>query len=387
MTFPPGAGFDGTEWGVGSSGAPSMAGRTETAVTDHLKTTMGDGRWGQIEGGIFAIIAAAIAAILGGFATVLDAIFGIVDNQYVSDLPIITDHTQQLADLEAAVQAAILQGDAWVFVDGEVWTPSQGVLFLEVILIAAGAGGGGGRGDALPGQRSGGAGGGGGGEVHYLRLPASLLPKDGSGAFLPLEIGIGAGGAGGAARTGSDGFGGQGGGNTTFGPLGQPAWLTAGGGNGGGGGLGGGIGGGGGAGRGSHPGLGGVGMIPGGDGGAGGGGDADLAMGSHGGGSYASHDLYGGGGGGGGGGGNNIGGNSVGGFGGQGGISPGGITGQPGTSPSAVVATGGGGGGGGSAVQAGAAGGYPAGGGGGGSENASGGAGANGIAYIIERFS
>src|SRR5690606_8895739 len=99
---------------------------------------------------------------------------------------------------------------AWVFVDGETWTPTAGVLSLEVILIGAGAGGAAGRWDLVAENRYAGAGGGGGGEVHTT-IPASLLPRDVDGNFLPITIGIGSGGAGGAA----DAAPGAGGGNTT----------------------------------------------------------------------------------------------------------------------------------------------------------------------------
>lgn len=372
MTFPPGGEFTPTDYGVSKGGAiPGMRQRTQANVETQLKSTVGDGRWGQIDGGIFAIIAAAISAILGGFGTVLEAIFGTVDNSYIEAMPIINDHSQQLADLESAFQQLILQGNALVFTDGELYVPSEGVLSLDVILVGAGAGGGGGRGDAVPVSRAGGGGGGGGGEVH-VNIPASLLPTNPDGTFQPIAIGIGAFGAGGAPATNTNAAPGHGGGNTTFG-----SWLTAGGGQGGTGATEstGGIGG-----------LGGAGMIPGGEGGRGAGGGAG-SPGVTGGNSTSAFDLHGGGGGGGGGGGNAVAGNGVGTAGGIGGISPGGQPGgEAGTEPSEVVATGAGGGGGGNYTQQGGAGGYPGGGGGGGGENARGGDGANGIAYVIERF-
>ncbi|MBF6315060.1 glycine-rich domain-containing protein [Nocardia farcinica] len=372
MTFPPGGEFTPTDYGVSKGGAiPGMRQRTQANVETQLKSTVGDGRWGQIDGGIFAIIAAAIGAILGGFGTVLEAIFGTVDNSYIEAMPIINDHSQQLADLESAFQQLILQGNALVFTDGELYVPSEGVLSLDVILVGAGAGGGGGRGDVIPVSRAGGGGGGGGGEVH-VNIPASLLPTNPDGTFQPIAIGIGAFGAGGAPATNTNAAPGHGGGNTTFG-----SWLTAGGGQGGTGATEstGGIGG-----------LGGAGMIPGGAGGRGAGGGAG-SPGVTGGNSTSAFDLHGGGGGGGGGGGNAVAGNGVGTAGGIGGISPGGQPGgEAGTEPSEVVATGAGGGGGGNSTQQGGAGGYPGGGGGGGGENARGGDGANGIAYVIERF-
>ncbi|WP_280481601.1 hypothetical protein [Nocardia cyriacigeorgica] len=358
-----------------------MSDRTQDKVTDALSAEIaGSGHWpglgGMLLGLIASLIAGAISAILGGFATVLDAIFGTVTDDYIAQMPIINDHTQQLEDLTAAIEQTILQGDAWVFLDGETWTPTEGVLFLEVILIGAGAGGGGGRGDAIPANRGGGGGGGGGGEVHYKTIPANLLPKDPSGNFLPLQIGIGTGGSGGAANNGANAFPGVGGGNSTI-DTAIERILTAGGGQGGTGATHGGAGG--------IGGQGGAGMVIGGNGGNGGGGTVDepSSAGTH---STSQYELNGGGGGGGGGGGNAIAGVGAGQPGGVGGISPGGTPGLPGEAPSSVVATGGGGGGGGHYTAAGGAGAMPAGGGGGGGENAPGGNGGNGICFIIERF-
>lgn len=227
MTFPPGGQFTPTDYGVSKGGAiPGMRQRTQANVETQLKSTVGDGRWGQIDGGIFAIIAAAIGAILGGFGTVLEAIFGTVNDDYVAQLPIITDHTQQLEDLQEQFNQLILQGNAIVFVDADVYVPSPGILSIDVILIGAGAGGGSGRWDLLADSRSGGGGGGGGGEVH-VTIPANLLPTDGTGNFVGIPIGIGAGGAGGQGSASP----GHGGGNTTFGT--GSYLIAAGGGNGG----------------------------------------------------------------------------------------------------------------------------------------------------------
>jgi len=350
-----------------------MKQRSQANVTDALSADVASGgNWpglgGMLIGMIVSLIAGAISAILGGFATVIDAIFGTVNDDYVKHLPIIADHTQQLEDLEAAFEQLILQGSAWVFVDGETWTPTAGVLSLEVILIGAGAGGAAGRWDLVAENRYAGAGGGGGGEVHTT-IPASLLPKDVDGNFLPITIGIGTGGAGGAA----DAAPGAGGGNTTL-----DVWLTAGGGTGG-------------VPRnwnqlGSGGGPGGAGMIPGGRG-------AHVGIANNGGDSTSAYSLNGGGGGGGAGIlGDTAGASTTPSYGGIGGIWPGGAPGQPGTPPSAVVATGGGGGGGSATTtSSGAAGAYPAGGGGGGAGSlagprGNGARGGNGIMYIIERF-
>ncbi|WP_280454768.1 hypothetical protein [Nocardia brasiliensis] len=109
MSFPVGAPYDGTDYGASADGSiPGLSTRTQEAVTDQLKSTVGDGRWGQIEGGIFAIIAAAIDAILGGFGTVLEAIDDVVSGMIIAMLraladvlgetPIIGDTLEELVD-------------------------------------------------------------------------------------------------------------------------------------------------------------------------------------------------------------------------------------------------------------------------------------------------
>ncbi|MFD6398424.1 hypothetical protein [Nocardia sp. NPDC060249] len=273
--------------------------------------------------------------------------------------------------LQTRFQQILLQGNAIVFTSSGDYIPTPGILSLDIILIGGGAGGAGGRWDIVAGNRGSGGGGGGGGEVH-TNIPASLLPVDSNGDFLPIPITVGVGGAGGAAG-GSNGLNGT---NTLFG-----SWLMAGGG------LGGlfhyGIAGPGGA--------GGSGMIPGGAGGksgASGVGEPDPAP-RAGGNSISAYALYGGGGGGGGAAGFTGG---LGAPGGQGGISQGGPAGQAGSAPSTIIATGGGGGGGGvTGSDPGGAGAFPAGGGGGGGGNgvgaAKGAQGAGGIVFLIERTS
>ncbi|MBF6460143.1 hypothetical protein IU433_13970 [Nocardia puris] len=315
-----------------------------------------------------------IKAILGGFASIADAIFNLVDNDYVSALPIINDHSQSITEMREVVDQLILQGVALKFTGNGIYTPNPNLVALDAILIGAGGGGSSGSYDALvDGTRSGG-GGGGGGETH-VTIPASLLPTNPDGSFKSIQIVIGMGGAG--APGDSDV--GTGGGHTLLGPeVGSAAqpWLLAGGGQGGSWGNSGPIA------------LGGIGMIPGGNG--------DRGLGPAGAGDGAGHstsafDLHGGGGGGGRGAAQGRGGGTTGG---GGGVSPGGTPGNPGnagSAPSDIVATGAGGGGGGSSGSArGGHGGFPAG-GGGGAACAFGGAGAggnggHGVLYLIERM-
>lgn len=333
MTSPDGAGIPGNEdvggWAGGSTGPLSILGAFGQALVQ------------GITAGITVDLAAQQATV--------------------------NDHSQSITELRAAINQLILQGNALVFTSNNTYTPSAGVLSVDVILIGGGAGGAGGTASAFNGGPGGG--GGGGGEVH-VSIPATLLPKDGED-FASIEITIGAGGA-----RGTVGNPGTGGGDTVFGS----GLLTAGGGQGG---M---------TGTGTAPGVGGVGgagMIP---GGAGGSGRVSSGNGWPGGNSTSAYDLHGGGGGGGGG--TDAG---IGGPGGIGGISAGGTSGstvtRDGHPPSSIVATGAGGGAGGwsfSGFMGDAGNGaFPGGAGGGGRGAASathGGAGAAGIMFIIEHL-
>lgn len=235
----------------GLGGIAAWGQKTEQQYKDEVYDQI-DGAFGDVGifGGLLRALQAAVTAFFAGFASVVDAIFGTVNNDYVAALPIINDHSQTLADLQDAFDQLILQGIATVFVDNDTYYPSEGIVSIDVIIIGAGAGGGGGRWDLVPANRAGGSGGGGGGEVHTT-INASLLPKNPDGSFQGIPILIGAGGAGATSSEGP----GRGGGNTSFGTF-----LTAGGGQGG---LGGN------AAVGAIGGVGGAGMIPGGSGGDG----------------------------------------------------------------------------------------------------------------------
>lgn len=382
MSFPL-SGSDAQPGGFGltaNSGIPGMTGRTQDAVTEQLKSTIGDGHWGGLGGGlvgmVLSLIAGALGAVLGGFATFLEAIFNTVNDPYIANLPTITDHSQSITTLQEQFEQVLLQGTAIVFTSNNTYTPTPGIHSIDVIIIGAGGGGSSGSFEAIGNGVMSGGGGGGGGETH-TSVPASLLPVDGTGNFKPIQIIIGAGGAGALADQGV----GTGGGHSKFGPEvggGSTQWLLGGGGNGGA------------WGPSAQEASGGVGMLRGGHGGAGivgSGSGFNGGLGSAPGDSVSAYDLHGGGGGG-------AAGNT--GFaGGSGGISPGGAAGNPGavgSAPASIIATGGGGGGGGiSGSAGGGAGGFPAGGGGGsacGTGGATfGGNGGNGICFIIERSS
>ncbi|WP_164873374.1 glycine-rich domain-containing protein [Rhodococcus xishaensis] len=306
--------------------------------------------------------------ILRGFENIRAAIENLVSSDYVGDLSIIRDHSGRVENMEALIDQMILQGNATKYEGNNEFTPSPGVVSLELILIGGGGGGGAGKGATLGPGRVGGGGGGGGGEVHAT-IPAVLLEKNADGVYDPIRVEIGVGGEGGQ----SAGDHGHGGGDTVFGD-----YLTAGGG-------GGGIGG-------STSilpagGDSGAGMIPGGVGGYGAVyGEGPAFPGGH---STSPYALYGGGGGGGGGATDDPG-NNVPQSGGIGGISAGGAGGGgDGAKPNKIIATGGGGGGGGTYSARGGHGGFPAGAGGGGGTHSSyvrGGNGANGLVFVIERM-
>ncbi|MDH6283238.1 hypothetical protein [Prescottella agglutinans] len=311
-----------------------------------------------------------VDGILGGFANIVSAIFGTVNNTYVSELPVITNHRNGILALQDAFNQLILQGNSIVYTSPNTYHPSPGIVSIDVILIGGGGGGGSGAWNLIPANQFGGGGGGGGGEVHTT-IPASMLPKNGDGSFKGIPIQMWPGGAG----ANSEDAPGSGGGDCIFGE--NDYLLKAGGGNGGSSGSTGGV-----------SGAGGSGMILGGWGGHGAYIDGITATGGSS--STSAYDLHGGGGGGGGGGG------AIFGTGGQGGISPGGQTqGAAGEAPSKVVATGGGGGAGAmrDTTVRGGQGAFPGGGGGGGGGGLTaprvgrGGTGGNPIMFIIERMS
>lgn len=290
-----------------------------------------------------------ISVLFGGFANVLEAIFGTADNSYVANLAIITNHTAQLSEMRDSIEQMTARGRAVVFETSGWYQPPEGLVTLRLGGMGAGAGGAAGAWNLVPANQRGGGGGGGGG-YSEIEITAALLPKTG-GVFDPIRVDIFLAGNGG---TGSGGAGG-GGGNVIFGANLATPYATFQGGTGGlvstlssGGG-----------------GTGGFGMIPGGVGGGGARDDGDTVghLGQPGGNSYATERYIAGGGGGGGGGRNSqpggFGGNSVGAAGGT-------SSGQAGVSPHPAMAIGGGGGAGGTTSTPGGAGGYPSGGGGGG---------------------
>lgn len=330
----------------------------------------------QIGGGlltwVMGLVGGAIAGILGGFASVIDAIFGTVNDNYVRDLPIITNHTAQLSEQATAIEQMTARGKAVPFSQSGWYYPPKDLVTLRLIGIGAGAGGAAGQWNLGAGGRFGGGAGGGGG-YSEIEIIAALLPKTGD-TFDPIRVDIYLAGNGGSGSEAP----GVAGGNIIFGAnLAKPyatfqggvGGMTATNSNGGGG-------------------AGGFGMVPGGTGGGGARSNLDEYPGAPGGSSFASERYMGGGGGGGGGSGfiepAGLGGNGVG--------TAGGLPNQPGGSPHPAMAIGAGGGGGSnSQSSSGGAGGFPGGGGAGGhgglTAASSGGKGGEAKLYCFEEMS
>lgn len=216
MSFPPSAPYEGTDYGVSADGSVSgLADRTQGNVETQLKSTVGDGRWGQIDGGLFAIIAAAISAILGGFGTVIDAIFGVVNNDYVGGMASVVAPTVAVSSL--ANRVTILEGGVQVaeFNSNGTWTKPAGMRSHRVVCIG-GAGGGRRPAGSSTGTTDGGHGGGQGGWADEVFADSDLGSTE--------SVVIGGGGSGAT----SDATNGQTGSGTSFG-----SHLTGGGGLGG----------------------------------------------------------------------------------------------------------------------------------------------------------
>ncbi|MHD0300092.1 hypothetical protein RCF19_29735 [Rhodococcus qingshengii] len=320
-------------------------------------------------GSLFQNMASWIPSI--GF--LVDYIFNTVDNDYIAQMDVISNHEARLSANEEAIRQSILQGEAVAFESSGWWKPPRNLVYAELIGVAAGAGGAGGKWNVAPTGQRGGSGGGGGGEKHLdgiTRLYAEFLPKTGDD-YDWIQVSMFLAGLGG----GNDSPGGSGG-NIIFGSnLPQPLVVFEGG-------FGAAVGD-------SIPavsGNGGSGMIPGGRGGYGAQTPQSGSGGTNGSGSISPYSFAGGGGGGGGGACSNF--NSAG-TGGGGVATTGGGPGQSGVAPNRIIAAGGSGGGGArNASEPGGAGGFPGGGGGGGfggaTSSSNGGKGGEAKLWVIE---
>ncbi|GAA3175695.1 glycine-rich domain-containing protein [Rhodococcus baikonurensis] len=296
---------------------------------------------GRLFGGLF-----------NGFPNLLAGIGGTVNNSYIAQMPIISNHEARLTATEEAVRQSILQGEAVTFSASGWWKPPRDLIYAELIGVAGGGGGAAGTWNVIATAQRGGDGGGGGGLKNLdgiTRLYAKFLPKTGDD-YDWIYVSVYAAGPGGV---GSGSPGGAGG-NIIFGSNLATPLVT--------------FEGGWGAATGdtvpSTSGQGGSGMVPGGHGGFGAQTPRSGAGGTNGESSISPYSFLGGGPGGAGGGCANF---SSAGTGGSGVATTGGGPGQPGISPHPAIAAGGSGGGGArNTGEPGGAGGFPGGGGGGG---------------------
>ncbi|WP_235171784.1 hypothetical protein [Rhodococcus erythropolis] len=300
---------------------------------------------GGAHGGLFG-------GLFNGFPNLLAGIGGTVNNSYIAQMPIISNHEARLTATEEAVRQSILQGEAVTFSASGWWKPPRDLIYAELIGIAGGGGGAAGTWNAIAGAQRGGDGGGGGGLKNLdgiTRLYAKFLPKTGDD-YDWIYVSVYAAGPGGV---GSGSPGGAGG-NIIFGSNLATPLVT--------------FEGGWGAATGdtvpSTSGQGGSGMVPGGHGGFGAQTPRSGAGGTNGQPSISPYSFLGGGPGGAGGGCANF---PSAGTGGSGVATTGGGPGQPGISPHPAIAAGGSGAGGArNANEPGGAGGFPGGGGAGG---------------------
>lgn len=193
MTTPDPGGLTPGTWGVtGTDGSvPAKSTHNQTNIQTNLQDSFSSAQFGGLGGALIAMILSfiggAIGAILGGFASVIDAIFGTVDDDYVSAMPSQVATTVAVSSLGNRV--TILEGGIQVaeFNNNGTWTKPPGMKSHRVVLVAGGGGGrrpSAGTGDAIPG----GYGGGQGGLVNYVYSDSDLTSTVG--------VLIGAGGAG-----------------------------------------------------------------------------------------------------------------------------------------------------------------------------------------------
>ncbi|MGW2666370.1 hypothetical protein ACWCW7_35905, partial [Nocardia tengchongensis] len=154
MSSPGGSsGINPGQWALTGtdSSIPSKATHTQDAITQNLQNSFSSQQFSGLGGGLIAMIISfiggALAGILGGFVSVIEAIFGVVNDPYVAALPTINNHSNSITQLTAAFNQLILQGNAIVYTSNNSYTPTAGILSVDVIIIGAGAGGGGGDGE------------------------------------------------------------------------------------------------------------------------------------------------------------------------------------------------------------------------------------------------
>ncbi|MFF1946894.1 hypothetical protein ACFVWF_32675, partial [Rhodococcus qingshengii] len=82
-----------------------------------------------------------LGILFNGFPSLLAGITGTVNDNYVRDLPIITNHTAQLSEQAEAIAQMTARGRAVPFSQSGWYYPPKDLVMLRLIGIGAGAGG------------------------------------------------------------------------------------------------------------------------------------------------------------------------------------------------------------------------------------------------------
>lgn len=200
MTNPGGpAGLEPGPWGVtgGDGSVPSKGTQNQANVTTTLQNDFSSAQFSGLGGGLIALvisfIGGAIAGILGGFVSVVEAIFGIVDNSFVSSMPVVQAQAGAIASTaSAAVTTSIIGGQTvtrTVYSGAGTWTKPTPPAGKRISRIAAACINGGNGGNGPPGVNSDGAEGGEGGGYtlkewsDHTQVPSSVPITVGAGGL------------------------------------------------------------------------------------------------------------------------------------------------------------------------------------------------------------
>lgn len=186
MTNPGGpSGLEPGPWGVtgGDGSIPSKQTQNQTNVTNTLQNDFSSAQFSGLGGGLIALvisfIGGAIGGILGGFLTVVDAIFGIVTNDYVQAMPVVQAQAGSISATKAAVvTTSVIDGQTvtrYVYTGGGSWSKPIPPAGKRLSRIASACINGGNGGNGCPGVNGDGAEGGlGGGYAYQEWLPAQV---------------------------------------------------------------------------------------------------------------------------------------------------------------------------------------------------------------------
>lgn len=200
MTTPDPGGLTPGQYGVtGTDGSvPAKADQNQGAVQTTLQDGFTSDQFGGLGGGLISLvlsfIGGAIGAILGGFATVIEAIFGIVNNGYIANMPVVQEQAGAITSTAAAVvTTSVINGQTVtrsVYTAGGTWTKPTPPAGKRISRIAAAVINGGNGGNGPPGVNGDGAEGGEGGGYSYQEwADHTLVPNT-------VTITVGAGGNG-----------------------------------------------------------------------------------------------------------------------------------------------------------------------------------------------